>query len=254
MSIVYYWRVYCTTDAKYEYVWSEDEPTTCPTDPVGHSINSADTSAIDQRDPHIVQIQEELVSTQGIYQFVGYETTIPAGTPGDVTPIDLVWPDYPITLMNGSFDAAADQIGDEISVEVAPNQIVGAITANVTASDTVINVSSTVLDNTYVGYRVFLFDGVNMDVMGICTAIDKGAGTITCKTGAVNAFSAVSPTYVMISVDVIKNLHIGAARTYEFAKKKVGGKAIPAGTVTRINYMNNDGVQKQFKYNIELMY
>ena len=34
-----YYRIYCETDSKWEYLWSNSEPTTCPTN-AGHSVNS----------------------------------------------------------------------------------------------------------------------------------------------------------------------------------------------------------------------
>jgi len=42
------YQVWCDTDGQFETVWAETEPTTCPVDPVGHSIDQTKTSIIDE--------------------------------------------------------------------------------------------------------------------------------------------------------------------------------------------------------------
>jgi hypothetical protein len=48
MSLNQY-RLWCVDDAQYEYVWSETEPTVCPTNPA-HTIDPVKTAIVDQRD------------------------------------------------------------------------------------------------------------------------------------------------------------------------------------------------------------
>jgi hypothetical protein len=247
------WRVWCTTDNKYEYVWSETEPTTCPYNPISHTIDASKTAAIEIINENIVSIKEELVQTQGIYRFRGYDFTIPSGTPGAVTQLNITW-NRPITLLNGEFDAQTAHIGDLITAKVIPPTPIGAITAPVSIGDTVIHASPTVFDNIYNGFNVYITDGVNLDVLGENMSKNDVAGTITVQTAAAHAFSPLSPTYISIDVPVVENLTVKTARTYEFAKKKVGGKMIPAGVTFRIYYTNNSGTQKDFSFNFEFMY
>ena len=47
MSLNYY-RVPCVTDAKYEHIWSEAEPTVCPINPA-HTIAGANIAVVDKR-------------------------------------------------------------------------------------------------------------------------------------------------------------------------------------------------------------
>lgn len=49
MSLQQY-RIWCVTDAQYEYIWSETEPAVCPVNPV-HTIDPTKTSVVDKRDP-----------------------------------------------------------------------------------------------------------------------------------------------------------------------------------------------------------
>jgi hypothetical protein len=252
-AIVKRWRVYCTTESKYETVWSDTEPTTCPYDPINHTIDVSKTASIETISENMVKIQEELVATQGIYKFRGYNFTIPAGTPGDVTQYDVTWK-RPVTLLNGEFDSETLHIGDKISAVVIPPTPIGAITATVNPGDTVIQASPTVFDHIYNGYNVYLTDGVNLNSLGECMSIDSIAGTITVETAAVNTFSPVTPSYIQIDVPVVENLNVKKSRTYEFARKKVGGKLFDSGVIFRIYYTNNSGSEKEFSFNFEYLY
>lgn len=252
-NVLSQWQVFCTSNNRNEYVWSETEPTTCPFDPIGHTIDTTKTAIIQKIQNNVFTIQEELVSlTQGIYKFKGYKTAIPPGTPGDVTIINVSWP-RPITLLNGDFDSNTNQIGDEINASIIPNTPIGAITATVTAGATVINVSPTVFTHCYNGFKVFLTDGVNMNDLGECMSKNPTAGTITVQTAAVRNFSPLGPTYVLIEAEVVSSLHVTTQKTYEFARKKIGGKTL-SNVVFRIAYKNNSGLAKNFAYNFEYIY
>lgn len=61
MATEQYWRVRCTTDSKYEYVWSENAPTECPTNGA-HTIDSVATAALDSR-PSKFQTTDATVAT-----------------------------------------------------------------------------------------------------------------------------------------------------------------------------------------------
>jgi hypothetical protein len=57
MPTVYNWRVYCNTDAQYETIWAEVEPTVCPVDS-GHSIDGAKTVATEKVGDDTVEIAD----------------------------------------------------------------------------------------------------------------------------------------------------------------------------------------------------
>jgi len=58
MAVLYKYRVWCDTDSQWEYLWSESEtaPTTCPADPVGHTIDSNKTSVVETTEGEAVEI------------------------------------------------------------------------------------------------------------------------------------------------------------------------------------------------------
>lgn len=244
---VYLWRVHCETDGE-QFVWNTVQPTTCPLH-ADHVIDGNLTSTVQEVSQATMKLQEESIVTQGVYQCVFKNDTIPAGNPGTITTIDYVWPNYPVTVLNGYFNVETEQVGDEISFCAAPNTIIGVLTAP-TDGTTTLHVSPTVLQHVLLGFQVALFNGVTTESLGICTA--KGTSTITVKNAPVTTFAAQS--YVQITVEVVKDLLITNQKKYSFAKKKIGGKAIPAGTVLRVYYKNNNGVAKKFCACLELIY
>ena len=164
------WRVYCTTDSKYEYVWLDENqapPIVCPVN-TGHTIDTAQNRITDVVDPKKVTIAEELIPTGGRYALKCLKFTAAANT---VTTGNISFP-YNISVLNGQLSVTADMTGDTMEWTVAPFTIIGALTANAKTGDTVLYVSSTVTDNIQAGFQLNLFDGVNNSTCGPVLAID----------------------------------------------------------------------------------
>lgn len=253
--IVYKYRIYCTTDSKYEYAWlpsTDPAPTTCPINS-GHSIDPQHTLIVDEVVQDQVVLKEETVATQGFYLSTGNELTID-GNLDSFTTTSHSWP-FQVTLLTGWFYSTEDHVGDKVSVTAAPNTITGAIVGLVSPSDTVIPVTQTVIDNTAIGFHIDLTDGVNLSNMGRVLEIDAGNSTITLETGSTHTFNPLSPTYVRQSVSIIEDMFITTGNVrYAFAEKKQGGKAVPPNIPIQICYHNRTGGTKKFAYNIEIMY
>lgn len=58
MTDVNKYRVWCSTDSQWEYVWAEAAPTTCPTD-TGHTIDSGQTSIVGKLSEETVEVTQE---------------------------------------------------------------------------------------------------------------------------------------------------------------------------------------------------
>lgn len=249
MTTIYKYRVYCTTDSKYEYVWAETEPTACPVN-TAHTIDTNTITIVDTRDENITTIQEESTPTGGNFRAIGKSLDILAN---ETKIDDNVW-DYNISALAIGFNSDTDNQGDNIELIVGPDTVIGAITSNVSISDTVINVSSTVLDHAMVGFRINLFDGVNTEDLGEIISIDETNKTLTFSGGSSQAFSAASPTYVRMSVYVVQNFVIGKPGPWEVGQSKIGGSFVPAGTIIRIIYYNNTASAKNFTAQLEYLY
>jgi hypothetical protein len=174
MTTVYYWRVKCTTDDTYEYVWHYEEPTVCPKKNATHSIDASKTTVVDKIEENMMKVQEESTPTGGHFKCECMVIDIAAN---ETKVQDISWV-YPVSVFTIFFTTTADHEGDLIKVEAGPDTVVGTITSDVSASDTVINVSSTVIDNIDIGFVASITDGVNTDDLGYVTDIDKIVNTI----------------------------------------------------------------------------
>ena len=254
MTTIYKYRIYCVTDSKYEYQWAEQEPTTCPTN-TGHTIDSSQTTIVQTKEDQSIIIKEEIVPTQGFYRFQGYHHEVPASNPtGNVTSFDISWP-FPVSIINGWFLSPSNSAGDVVSAIVGEKTIVGIITADVGNTDTTLNVSSTVMENSEIGWDLNLFNGVTSDDLGRVLSKDSANSTVTIETAPSNNYLASSPTYVRMSVVTVDNMQMNIpSERYSFAEKKLGGIYIPANIPLTIKYQNNEGNAKVFAFNLEHLY
>lgn len=249
MAILYKHRIYCSTDSKYEYIWLETEthPEVCPTN-TAHTINPALSSIVERKDQNLIRVMEEESPTGGNFKC---ETIAFNAEASSTTTYNAQFP-FDISILAVYMVTTNDQVGDTMEVIVAPNTTVGVVTSEVSASDTVISVSSTVLDNIYKGYKVTITDGVNTNSLGYVLAKDPVAGTITVQTGAVNSFAVGS--LIKISVYYVENYEFGPAWEYVIGESKIGASKLPANKIVRINYTNNGNAQKRIVIKLEYLY
>ena len=236
-----YYELFCKTEEKVVYEWKDDPPTVCP----HNSVHEIITNSIKESTNSFTA--EE--NSEGYFETTHIPMDIPSGTPGDITEHDVSW-DMDILLWMTYLTPTSDMIGDEISVLAAPETTVGVLTAPAGIGDTVLNVNSTVTDNVWRGFIITLDDGVNKDVLGRCTAVDAGAGTITVKTPTSFAFAA-GTTPVKMSIYVIKDIYVMDTETIPIGGKGFRGKNLPAGTILRVYYTNNSGTAKLYRWRIE---
>ena len=278
MTTVYKYRIYCNTDNKWEYVWSETAPTTCPTN-TAHSVNSTSVSVVETSSTSVVEIKEESTPTGGHFSSTTVSFDCP---PNTTTGQDTSWP-INISALNVDFITDESQRGDIVEMMVGKNTIIGALAGfvnpcstwtsqNYTAGqivmydngtktlpytctvDTVSNeaptdtnywamgfrvaVSSTVVQYTKVGFYLNFFDGVNSDDMGRVLMVDTVNNYVFMENNPTNSFSPVSPTYVRQTVYQIKDYEIGPPWEREIGASKIGGSHVPKCTKVRIEYTN----------------
>jgi hypothetical protein len=248
-SIVYQYRVFCITENQNVYQWNTAAPTQCPNNNT-HTINPNSISIIDQVSSNAVKIQTESVPTGGYFKCQSHTFS---ADPNTTTTTQISWP-FNISLMTVFCTTTTDQEGDVITAEVPSNIIVGLITQDVTAGDTQISVSQTVLANIAIGFHISLTDGVQLNQMGRIIDIDKIAGKLTLETAATNSFAAANPTYVRMSIIPIENLEFGPAQTYTLGQSSLGASHIPANTPIVIKYTNNGSSTKKMVINYQYLY
>lgn len=247
MATIYKYRVRCLTSNKYEYVWDDTEPTTCPVNPA-HTIDPSKTAAVAKRAQNVVEIKEESVPTGGYFMSETIPMTI---NPNETATFTYTWPISMTVLMVGFTSDASNQ-GDVMSLCVAPDTTVGTLTANIGTGVSTLDVSQSVIDNMCLGFYVSITDGVNTNDLGRCLAINKVSKIITVENPTTNSFAANSA--IKITIYMMKNYTIGPPWEYEIGKSKIGGAYVPAGRVVKVTYENKTNATKTLVPRLEYLY
>lgn len=230
---IYHWRVYCNTESQNVYGWSETEPNYCFHNNT-HEINPLSISMIEGISPNEFMLKEEHTPTGGNFRCTSYKLVCPPG----ISYHDYSFP-HPITALTTTVQSTPDLIDDIVEVTVAPNTIIGVLTANISSGTSIIPVSSTVLQYLMIGYYITINDTNITNSLGRVLSIDKVNSTITVETATVNSFVASSPCYIKMGVKYVDNWVIGPTTQYIIGEGKVGGTYIPANKIIRISYTNN---------------
>ena len=243
---IYKYRVWCIAEAKYVTVWSDTAPTLCPNDHVDRSIDGSLTSVVKTISEDTVTAEEP---TYGYFQSRSFKFSVPAGTPGDVSIFDESWVSK-IFLWRSIFYIKNENIGDIINVQAGPNTTIGVTTAALSPGETVITANSTVFDYLlYRGLHVQITDGVNTDVLGEVTNIDKNNFQFTVTNATTNSFAIGS--YVQMTVCSIQNFEPTEVGNVKFADKGFKGQTVAPGQIMRLQYTNNDGAAKNIHLRLE---
>lgn len=250
MSTIYYYKLWCNDENAYVYVWDEQEPTVCPNVNT-HSINLESISVEDSVSEEKVVINEESNNkTGGHFKIVSQAFD---ASPNTTTTYDF---SYPIKMGVLAIHVPTNdsQEGDIMSVVLAPNTTIGAITADANINDTTLNVSQTVIDNIALGYYITITDFVNSDELNQVIAIDKVNNTITVETPVQTAFTA-SGTYIQITIYYMDKWEIGRSWVYEFGNSKIGASTADENVVARVIYENKSLLNtKRVRISFEAMY
>lgn len=186
---------------------------------------------------------------------------IPEGDPNDVSVHDFSFP-IPVSILAAQALIDSQHVGDYLDFIVAPDTIIGVLTEDTTASDNVIRVSQTVIDNVFIGAYLKLFNGSVANELGrvIDIGYDDGYGSgvesdlIHVETATTDAFLAASPTYVMMSVKMVEVLEMTSVGRIVIGESKIGSSYVPAGTLLRLNYTNKSGAAKKLGVVLEYLY
>lgn len=234
-TIVQY-RIYCETEAAWKYVFlpiGSNAPTVCPTN-TAHAVTEQSVDEVSRITPNVVSIDENTKGTNGFYQCTTQSWDNP---PNQTTIYDVSFP-FPISAFSMDYTSTEENTGDCVSVVVAPNAVVGALTADAAAGSTTFHVSPTVVQYVYRGFDVNITDGQHLDVLDRVLAVNTVTNTITTETASTHAYAASSPTYVRMNRTVVRNLEFGPPSTRSVGDRKIGGTHIPAGITVRSYYTN----------------
>lgn len=197
----------------------------------------------------VVTIKEESGDYPTNGHFKSYGVSFVAA--GNATTIYNFSIPYPIALLAGIFLTNGKTSGDTMDFDVAPDTVVGVLTEDASIGDTIINVQPSVVANVDYGFYVKLDDGVNSEEHLV---VSKTATTLTLHTALINNYSAVTPTYVKMTVKMVENMSIEENGRYILGDSKIGGTHIPANTTMRIRYTNIGSGDVTIKPVLEFLY
>jgi hypothetical protein len=279
MATVRYYRLWCESDEKYEYVWGQTPPTMCPTN-TSHDIDKGSIVVDKTITEKQIKIREEIIATGGNF---GSETLTIYALRNATTSASMMWP-FPISALAVEFISENIHRGDTIKLTVGENTITGISLTNAgpaiitpwipqnyvvgqvvqfSATGRVytcirstdnndmpidkahwrhgypIYVSPTVIDNTALGYHMNLFDGRKTNNLGRVVGINKELRAIYMENPPTNSFLAAGPTYVRQSVTPIRHYKISGPWQHVIGSNKIGGSSVPTDVKVTLSYTNN---------------
>lgn len=154
------------------------------------------------------------------------------------TTIREITHEYNVGVLSYSFLSDTTHHKDGAEVHVYPEKIIGALGANVSIGDTVLTVSSTVIENMKPGFMCILSAGGIDECLGLVLEVDTVNSQITVSREAVHAFSALSPTYVKLSVIMLKAERVGTPGPHQLGMDKIGSSLVRKNEKVRVFYHN----------------
>jgi hypothetical protein len=204
--------------------------------------------------PEILTTIQETALTAGFMQMKGWEFSV-AATQGIQT--FLMSLPYNADALAIDLTLSGAEAGDNVSVIIGKDTVVGGVdnAAGHIAGSKVINVDSSVVENTRVGRIVRFGDDT---VKYWVTARDQAANTITIwpkdgnDDGLTNAIA--DNDLVKMSVYMLDAVATPNGDTRFLGSSKIGGSGIPAGTVATIEFYNKTATAKTLLVDVELLY
>lgn len=257
MTTIYEYTYKCLTenaiitdDLRYE---DESAPTKCKNDTT-HTIDMNSRRVTNIIKENKIIVQEENIPTGGHFRAISKSIDLIGTEQNNIKNTDFSFK-YNISALAIEFVSDSNNQGDMIEMVIGPDSGIGYITSDVSINDTVINVDNDVLTYVQIGYKVKLFDGTNIEDLGLVLSIDKDNKTITVENPSTQTFSATTPsTGVLLNAYVIEDYTIGKPGRWVIGESKIGGSFIKANTTIRFIYHNNTGGAKNFTAQLEYLF
>lgn len=112
----------------------------------------------------------------------------------------------------------------------------------------------TSVDNITVGYMIHVSDGTNENNVDVVNYIDKINKKIYVMKNPTNSFVTSTPTYVKISIYIMKDFAIGHAGEHSFCANVLKALSIPSDVQIKCYYKNKTADNKIFVGKVEYFY
>lgn len=234
------YSIFCITENKIvEMPGFEDKPPTTCYNNYTHEVNPDSLQVIRDLNPHITTASDSSPD-DAVFQLQTFNMTIPANTALDTElfftllfPFDL----YLWTLKLSQKDA---KIGDIVTVEVAPDEPIGALTQPVTTGSNKMYVSPTVIPNIVRGSDIGFMNSSSYEKkrLGIVSNINKDTSEVTLEKNFEEDY--LSGTYITLTNKPIKNYIFEGLCRMEIGNKGLKTKLLPANKQISIRYTNKN--------------
>lgn len=246
---IYYWRLTCLEENLYVWTWrseTEGAPTLCPNDHANRT-NIDNVLIVGQ------VARNEVISTEptmGFFEAQLLTIPMPAVAPGTTQSLMLTYPMNLEVWKTAAF-VKADNVGDYLTVAVAPGAPLGFTTADAFINDTSIIVDATVINSPFLsrGMELKLQNGIVLQDLGRISNINKDLFTVSF----VNPLTSNMPTgsTVRLYAYMLKDFKLPVATTIFFGDKGFRSKEIMAETPIVISCVNSDGAAKELDIHVE---
>lgn len=234
-SLSYKWTIFCETEAKNIIIEQKPRPLTCP----NGNDHTIDHSRSDYELYSLPPMPTDKTKNIGYYISEGINMDCDPLTTSIKT---VVFP-YDITLCSAMVQAIPENNGDELSIILSPDAVIGANTAPITIGDTFFYISNPSIE--------YCIKGAFLNFEGEIVRI-KTLDLINAKITVCSPFvSNHNPgTYISRNVYIAKDifLHEGCI---SLGKSNPYPSYIEAGVSFNILYKNNQNVQKKFNMIID---
>lgn len=230
---IYEWKIYCETEGAFISYYGPSAPVSCPNN-TAHTVGSTS-----QTKPVNPINQKEVIVTdptpnRAFYQATTIEMYIPPSTQHQTLTKSISFP-FDMYIWEINLSQQSFCIGDKLSVQIAPDTVLGVLKSDVKVGDNVINCSPTVTDRIARGCEIGLSDGVNKEYLGIVTSFTNSQ--ITTSIAPMNNYAAGSN--ILWSLYIIKDLVIDSCQRIIIGSKGLKTKLVNAGTPIVFHYYDN---------------
>jgi len=220
---------------------SQGPPTLCPNDHANRSniTNVIQYSTISSNT--VVATQ----STEGIFSAKTYSWDLPGNAPGEVSTFTMTWSNT-IQVWELVIESLAANVGDTMSICVAPATTIGYLTAPVSSGKVLPVPQPTVAStNVLVGGTIVLNDTVNnvQQEVGHLLSKDSDNFQLNVDTAVANSFPA--GTLVQQYLYMVRDLPILRAERFPVGRKGFAGRLIPANVPVQLVVTNASGAAKK---------
>lgn len=176
----------------------------------------------------------------------GFVLSIPANSKRN---LDISYP-YLIDLESGECFVPKAKANDIGEFHVAPDVQIGVITQDALLGATEIFVNSTVLQNVKAGFHVRI--GTANDLLHEIASVDLVNSKLVLREALDE--NKITGEAVLRTIIYAKNILLEANEVVSLGGQMIGTASIPANTVLRMIYTNNESVDKEIRFRLIYKY